>query len=73
MDRYTFNDYFEFNERDVPGMTHLQLIIKCVDVSFECDWAMWTKKKLKLYSTSLGYWKILSDFDEQPPTRFWLK
>eukprot|EP01084_Bolivina_argentea_P012138 22741_1 len=45
MNAYTLMDYFEFSSRNVPGLQYLNLIIKCVDVSFECDWVMWTKKK----------------------------
>ena len=66
MNAYTFMDHFEFREREVSGMQYINLIIKCVDDSFKCDWAMWTKKKLKLYTASLGYWKLLSTFDDTP-------
>eukprot|EP01084_Bolivina_argentea_P293077 504010_1 len=64
MNAYTFTDKFEFRERQMPNVQYLNLIIKCVDVSFACDWAMWTKRKLRLYSASLGYWKLLTQFDD---------
>eukprot|EP01084_Bolivina_argentea_P015661 29358_1 len=62
-----YKDYFEFKQRNISGMHQLNLIIKCIDVSFEYEWTLWTKKRLKLYTASLGYWKILPSWSNESP------
>lgn len=62
IETYTFQDTFTFNSRKLPSDQRLYLIIKCVDDTFEYDWGMWSKKKVRFYTNSTGYWRLLKDY-----------
>eukprot|EP01084_Bolivina_argentea_P304061 525057_1 len=59
-----FTHNFEFEDRNIANMKRKRFIIKCAETESDYDWAIWKKKKLKMYTDSIGYWQILSQSDE---------